>query len=242
MLALLNKEISAFFSSLTGYLVLCVFLLTTGLFLWVIPGDLNVLYGGYASLEPLFILAPWVFLFLIPAITMRLFAEERKSGTLELLLTRPVSPMGIVWSKFVAGWLLAAFSILPTLLYIWVVYALGAEQGNLDTGATWGSYLGLLMLASIYVSIGLFASVVTDNQIVAFVLAVAMCFVCFSGFDSLALLPSWRSVQGVIAGLGIQAHYDSISRGVLDLRDVVYFFSVSFFFVYLTRWVLQLKK
>ena len=149
MLSLLQKEISMFFSSLTGYLVVTVFLLLTGLFLWVLPGEMNVLFGGYASLESLFFVAPWIYLFLVPAVTMRLFAEEKKGGTMELLLTRPMTELQIVMAKYLAGVVLVSISLLPTFIYFWSVYQLGSPIGNIDMGATWGSYIGLFFLAAV---------------------------------------------------------------------------------------------
>ncbi len=242
MLALFKKEIETFFSSMIGYLVVGVFLVATSLFLWVIPGELNIIYGGYATLEPLFAIAPWIFMFLVPAVTMRMFAEERKSGTLELLLTRPVTSTQIVVAKYLSGFVLVLVSLVPTLIYVVLVYNMGAEKGNIDMGATWGSYIGLVFLASIYVAIGVFASSLTDNQVVAFVLSIVVCFVFYSGFDSLALLPALKGAGAAIASMGIGEHYLSVSRGVLDSRDIVYFISMSFLFIYLTRTVLESRK
>jgi ABC-2 type transport system permease protein len=242
MFALFRKEILTFFSSLTGYLVVSVFLVTTGLFLWVIPGDLNILYSGYASLEPLFYLAPWIYLFLVPAVTMRLFAEEKRSGTIELLLTRPLTELQIVLAKYLAGLTLVVISLLPTLIYYFAVSQLGNPVGNVDHGATWGSYLGLLFLAGVYVAIGVFASSLTDNQIVAFIIALLLCFVFYYGFESMALIPALKSASGTLSFLGINDHYKSISRGVVDSRDVVYFLSVILIFIYSTRAVLNSRK
>ncbi|MCU4175124.1 gliding motility-associated ABC transporter permease subunit GldF [Carboxylicivirga sp. N1Y90] len=242
MLALLKREISSFFSSIIGALVISVFLLITGLFLWVLPGDLNIIFGGYASLESLFYLAPWVYLFLVPAVTMRLFADERKMGTLDLLLTRPISEMQIVLSKYLAGLILVAISLLPTLLYVFSVVRLGNPVGNLDMGGTWGSYIGLFFLAAVYVAIGTFSSSLSDNQIVAFVIAVVLCFTFYTGFDSLAALPGLKSMSETIRMIGIDSHYSSVSRGVLDSRDIIYFLSLIFFFVFLTKFVLSNQK
>lgn len=242
MISLLRKEIAAFFSSITGALVVTVFLLITGLFLWVIPGEMNILFGGYATLESLFYLAPWVYLFLVPAVTMRLFADERKSGTLELLLTRPISEMKIVWAKYLAGLSVVLISLLPTFIYYYSVFSLGNPIGNIDVGGTWGSYLGLFFLAAIYVAIGVFASSLTDNQIVAFVIAVVLCFTLYSGLDSMASMPALRSMSDTITALGIDSHYRSISRGVVDSRDIVYFAGVVYFFLFLTKTVLNSRK
>ena len=221
MIALLKKEIATFFSSITGALVVSVFLITTGLFLWVVPGEMNILFGGYASLEPLFYLAPWIYLFLVPAVTMRLFADERKAGTLELLLTRPISVFQIVGAKYLAGLILVFISLLPTLFYVFSVYVLGNPVGNIDVGGTWGSYLGLFFLAAVYAAIGVFSSSLSDNQIVSFVIAVVLCFFFYSGFDSIALIPGLNNAGEIIGALGIDVHYQSISRGVVDSRDLI---------------------
>ncbi|MCK4287780.1 MAG: ABC transporter permease subunit, partial [Bacteroidales bacterium] len=169
MITLFRKEISSFFSSLIGYIVITVFLLINGLFLWVFPLEFNILDFGYASIENLFMLAPIVFLFLIPAITMRLFADEKKSGTIEILLTQPLTDLEIILAKYFAGLVLVLFSLLPTLIYFFSVYQLGLPPGNIDTGGMWGSYIGLLFLGASFVAIGLFSSSITDNQIISFI-------------------------------------------------------------------------
>jgi ABC-2 type transport system permease protein len=239
---LLNREIQGFFSSLTGYLVIIVFLAITGLCLWVFPGMLNILDSGYASLDSLFFIAPWVFLFLVPAITMRSFSEEIKTGTIELLLTRPVSEMQLALAKFLSAVILVLIALLPCVVYIVSVWHLGNPQGNLDTGATYGSMIGLLMLGAVYAAIGTFTSSLTGNQAVAFILAAATSFVLYEGFDALAGLSGSGAIQDLIAYLGIKGHYASISRGVVDFRDIVYFLGVMFIFLLLTRIKLQSRK
>ena len=179
MIALIQKEIRSFFGSIIGYLVILVYLLINGVFLWLFPGNFNILDGGYASLGNLFTISPWVFLFLIPALSMRLFADEKKAGTLEILLTKPLSDLQIILAKYVAGLFLLLLALLPTLLYFYSVYQLGNPAGNLDSGGTFGSYIGLLFLGGAFLSIGLFASSLTDNQIVAFLLAMFLCFFVF---------------------------------------------------------------
>lgn len=242
MYSLYKKEIAAFFCSAMGYMVVAVFLVATGLLLWVIPGQMNIIYGGYATLDPLFAVAPWIYLFLVPAISMRLLAEERRSGTLELLLIRPLSTLQIALVKYFAGFTLVLLSILPTIVYAFIVWFLGAPVGNLDLGGTIGSYIGLIFLAAIYMSIGLFASSLSDNQIVAFVLAAVLSLLFYAGFDMLASLPLFAECQNVIAAWGISSHYSSISRGVVDSRDVVYFLSVAALFVALTCFVVCRRK
>ena len=180
MLALLKKEISGFLGSLIGYIVICVFLVTIGLMLWVFPFNSNIINSGYAGIDPLFVLAPWVFMFLIPAVTMRSFAEEKKTGTIELLLTRPLSDLEIVLAKYFACIALVILALLPTLVYYISVSKLGNPPGNIDNGRTWGSYLGLLFLAGGFASIGVFASAISNNQVVSFIFAVILCFICYS--------------------------------------------------------------
>jgi len=242
MWALFRKEINGFFSSLTGYLVIAVFLLLISLFMWIVPGQFNVIGNGYATLDSLFALAPWVFLFLVPAITMRMFAEEKRSGTLDLLYTRPVSELQIILAKFLASWALVLFSLLPTLIYFWSVSRLGSPQGNMDMGGTWGSYIGLLFLGGIYAAIGIFASSLTGNQIVAFILAVFLSFLMYLGFEYLSGIAGTGSTAFLVSRLGISYHYNSVSRGVIDSRDMLYFAGVILLFIVGTRTVLQSSK
>jgi len=242
MLALLKKEISVFLSSLIGYIVICVFLETIGLLMWVTPGDSNILDGAYAGIDALFVIAPWVFLFLIPAVTMRSFAEEKKTGTIELLLTRPITDMQITLAKFFACVLLVVLSLIPTLVYYYSVYKLGNPPGNLDVGRTWGSYLGLLFLTSGFVSIGVFASAVTGNQVISFIVAVILCFFCYAGFGYIGSMLSSGVAGNFIQQLGISAHYASMSRGVIDTRDVIYFLSISTLFLLMSRTSLESRK
>ena len=239
---MLKKEIASFFGSLTGYVVVFVFLLATSLFLWVFPGNYNIPDGGYASLDGLFSLAPWVYLFLVPAITMRLFAEEKRLGTMELLLTRPLSVFKIVLAKFLAGLLLVSISLLPTLIYFYSVYALGNPVGCIDTGGTWGAYLGLFFLAAIYVAIGVLASALTDNPLFAFILALFLSFLTYLGFDLVGSMQLPSGIQQLIINCGINEHYNSISRGVVDSRDLVYFISVVFLILFLTSRVIHFHK
>ncbi|HNX56742.1 MAG TPA: gliding motility-associated ABC transporter substrate-binding protein GldG [Prolixibacteraceae bacterium] len=242
MFSLLKKEITSFFGSLTGYLVVFVFLLATSLFLWVFPGNYNIPESGYASLDGLFSLAPWVYLFLVPAITMRLFAEEKRLGTMEILLTRPVSALQIVWAKYLAGLLLVSISLVPTLVYFYTVYTLGNPVGCMDTGGTWGAYLGLFFLAAIYVAIGLLASALTDNPVFAFILALLVSFAIYLGFDLVGSMQFSSGVQQTITSLGINEHYNSISRGVVDSRDLVYFVAVAFVFLWITSRIIHFHK
>lgn len=242
MISILNKELNSFLSSLTGYMVVLVFLILNGLFLWVFPGSFNLLDSGYAGLEGLFFLAPWIFLFLIPALTMRFFADELKTGTIELLLTKPLSELKLVLGKYLAGLILCIIALLPTLIYLVSIYCLGQPQGNLDWGATIGSYIGLILLAGIYVSIGVFASSLTDNQIVSFILSLFFCFFCFTGFEQLASLLSHTGMELSIEKLGISYHYNAISKGVIDTRDLLYFLSMISLFLFASKLSLQSRK
>lgn len=203
--------------------------------MWVFPSDYNVLNNEYASLGPLFSLSPWVFMFLIPAVTMRLFADENKTGTIELLLTKPITDLQIIGAKYLAGFVLVLFSLIPTLIYYIVVYQLGSPVGNIDQGGTWGSYLGLLFLASGFVSIGLFSSSLSDNQVISFIIAVFLSFICYIGFDFFSSLELLGPVDLLVQKLGISEHYGSMSRGVIDSRDALYFLSLIAFFFMLTK-------
>ncbi len=239
MRSLFSKELTSFFSSLIGYLILMVFLLATSLFLWVFDSQFNVLKTGYANIDGLFILAPWIFLFLIPALSMRFFSEEIKSGTIELLLTMPLSNWAIVLGKFFAGLVLLFCALLPTILYYITVYSLGSPVGDIDTGATIGAYIGLFFIGGMYLSIGTLISSLTENQIVAFVLSAVICFVFFIGFDFIAEAVPMLSV---LSNIGINEHYSSISRGVIDTRDIIYFISFIVLFLYFTTLSIAKKR
>ena len=234
MIALLRKEISIFFSSLTGYIAIIVFLAAISLFMWVFPGSFNIIDKGYASIDTLFIIAPWVFMFLIPAITMRSFSEEWRNGTIELLLTKPLSDWQIIFAKFLGGLIIVIFSLLPTLIYYYSIQQISLAPG-IDEGATWGSYFGLLFLASSFVAIGVFSSALSKNQIIAFILGVFFSFFFYVGFEQVSSFTNIPGIDSFIINLGINEHYVSMSRGVIDTRDLVYFLSLSLFFLLLTK-------
>ncbi|HJV76990.1 MAG TPA: gliding motility-associated ABC transporter permease subunit GldF [Paludibacter sp.] len=239
MFSILKKELRVFFSNATGYIVIGIFLILTGLFLWVIPGEYNILDSGYANVDGLFYLAPWLFLFLCPAVTMRLFAEEKQTGTWELLVTKPVSKLHITLGKYFAGWMLVTLALLPTLLYYFSVWYLAEPMGNVDSGAFWGSFIGLLFLAAVYVAIGTFSSSLSNNQIISFVVAVVLSFFFYYGFEVIAsFFSSGQSIQ-VLETLGIHSHYKSMSRGVIDSRDVFYFALVCSGFLSATVWKIK---
>jgi ABC-2 type transport system permease protein len=231
MFAIYRKELSVFLSSLIGFVVLFIFLALMGLLLWVVP-EYSILDSNYASLDALFDLAPTIFMFLIPAITMRSLAEEIQTGTIELLVTKPLSDWQIVLGKFFATLTLVALVLLPTVVYYYSVYQLGLNKGNLDSGGIMGSYIGLFCLAGVFCAIGVFASSLTANQIISFILATFLCFFFYSAFDLLSKLPVFfGKTDDIVQKFGIAHHYASISRGVVDTRDVVYFLSVAFLFL-----------
>ena len=242
MLSILRKEVNAFFSSLIGYIVIGVFLVIMGLIMWVFP-EYSILDYNYATLDQLFGIAPVIFMFLIPAITMRSFAEETQTGTIELLATKPINEFEIILGKFFANLVLLVFALIPTILYYYTVYQLGSPKGNLDSGAILGSYIGLIFLGSCFISIGLFASSLTNNQIVSFILATFLCFIFHWGFDFLSILPIFvGKTDALIQSIGIDSHYASISRGVIDSRDVIYFLSLIAVFLMMTQVALERRK
>jgi ABC-2 type transport system permease protein len=229
MKSIVLREIKSFFGSPIGYLVIAVFLIGNGLFLWVFQGEYNILNSGFADLSPFFTLAPWILLFLIPAVTMRSFSDEKKQGTLELLLTKPLSIWQIVNGKFLGSMLLIVIAIVPTLIYVKAISNLGMPEDIIDMGSTLGSYFGLLFLISAYSAIGIFTSTLSENQIVAFILSVFLCFFFYFGFESIGtILPNFL---GFISSFGLQNHFKSMARGVIDTRDVIYFASITVLFL-----------
>ena len=237
MVQVLSKEFNSFLNSLIAYVVIGVFLTAIGLLTWVFP-ETSVLDYGYADMETLFSLGPYVFVFLIPAITMRSFAEEARGGTLELLLTKPLSDWDIILGKFLASFGLVVLSLLPTLIYYFSVYALGNPAGNIDTAGVMGSYIGLLLLGAVFCAIGIFASSITRNQIVSFMVAAFLCYLLFAGFESVAQLNVWSEQSLLIRELGLLHHYDALSKGLVDSRNLVYFGSVITLMLLVTRIIL----
>ena len=240
MKSIVLREIKSFFGSPVGYLVIAIFLLLNGLFLWVFDGEFNILKSGFADLSPFFTLSPWILIFLIPAVTMRSFSDEKKQGTIELLFTKPLSIWQIVNGKFLGAFLLIVIAILPTLVYVYVLSSLGLPEGNIDMGSTLGSYFGLLFLVAAYTAIGIFTSTLSENQIVAFLIAVFLCFIFFYGFKELATYAS--GFEDVIAQFGVEYHFKSMSRGVIDTRDILYFVSITILFLSLTVFKLKSLK
>lgn len=236
MLSLLKKEINSFFASPIGYLVIGIFLITNGLFIWVFKGEFNILDYGFADLSGYYFIAPWMFIFLIPAITMKSFSEEKKQGTLELLLTKPLSNWQLVIGKYLGAYILIILALLPTLLYIYTIHQLGNPVGNIDLGSAFGSYAGLLGIAMIYCAVGIFTSSISNNQIVSFILAVFICFTMYYGFEGIS-----EATSTSIENFGIKAHFYTISKGIIDSRNIIYFFSVSLLFLFFTKLTLTKK-
>lgn len=241
MFQIFLKEFNGFLNSLIAYIVIGVFLTAIGLLMWVFP-ETSVLEYGYADMDTLFLLGPYVFIFLVPAITMRTFAEEKKAGTIELLLTKPVSDWDIILGKFLANFFLVLFALLPTVLYYFSISSLGNPPNNIDTPGVIGSYIGIAFLAAVFCAIGILASSLTPNQIVAFILAAFFCFLTYLGFDAISGLDLWTTDALFIKQLGVLYHYDSMRKGLLDTRDVVYFLSIIFLMLSVTKLTLSSRQ
>ena len=242
MLALFKKELSGYFSSAIGYIAILVFLIVMGLILWVFPDSFNVLDFGYANINGFFIRAPFIFLFLIPAITMRTFAEEKRTGTFETLSSKPLSSMQIVLAKYFSSCVVILLSLVPTLVFYYTVYYLGSTVGNIDSGAVFGSYAGLFLLGISFTAIGVFCSSLTDNQIIAFIFSALICTFMYLGFETIYQMRIFGDMLLFVKNLGMQAHYASLSRGVIDTRDVVYYLSIIFVFLMFTKFSIERRK
>lgn len=238
MLALFKKEIRYFFTSSVGYIVIGIFILCNNLFLWVLQGKYNIFETGFADLQPFFLLSAWIFVFLIPAITMRTISEEKRSGMLQLLFTRPISQWQIAFAKFLAVLSFCFVILLFSLLYVYMVWQLGTPVGNLDIASTIGSYIALFLLASAFISVGVWASSISQNQIIAFVIATFLNFLLFFGLDEIISI----FVNNTMISFGFKAHFEDISRGVIDTRNVIYFLCVTIFFLCITVISLKTEK
>ena len=241
MIQILLKEINSFLNSLIAYVIIAVFLTGIGLLMWVFP-ETSLLDYGYADMGSFFALCPYIFMFLIPAITMRMFSEEKRGGTMELLLTRPIRDIDIILGKYFAGVFLVAFSILPTLLYYFSIRYLGNPVGNIDTAGVVGSYFGLFLLGAVFTSIGIFSSSFTENQVTAFIIAVFLCFFLYFGFNAISSVGMFRSFANVIDQLGILYHYNSMSKGLIDTRDLIYFLSIISGMLLFTNLILRSRQ
>ena len=239
MIAIYKKEINDFFSSLIGYVAIIFYLIITGFFVWVYPGD-NILQNGQASLHKLFELGPLILLFLVPAITMKSFADENANRTLEFLLTKPLSANQILIGKYLACLSIIAVAILPTLIYIYSIRELAMPQGNIDMGATITSFIGLILLGAVFIAIGLFCSLITENNIVAFLFGLFLSYVFYRGFADLSLLSIfYGTYDHFIASIGIHAHYQAIQKGVIESREIMYFISLIIFFLSASKLLMQ---
>ncbi|PID94622.1 MAG: gliding motility-associated ABC transporter permease subunit GldF [Bacteroidales bacterium] len=236
-----KHEFNSFFSSLTGYIIMSLFLLGQGLFLWVLPNEHNVFGSGYASLDGLFTITPYLFLFLCPAITMRSVAEEQQQGTLELLFVRPIQKYKIILGKILGAWGVVLITLLLSMVWFVAIWFLASPRGNVDSGAFLGSMIGLMLLSMVYVAIGVLSSAMTNNQIFAFLFAATLSFFFFVGFDFVALLFAKGSVSNLVASIGINYHYKSISRGVVDSRDLIYFATTTAVVIYLAVFIIKRK-
>ncbi len=241
MIAIFKKEIHTFLNSLIGYLVMAVFLLVTGLLVWVFP-ETSILNYGYADMSTFFFLAPYILLFMVPAITMRMFAEERKTGTIEFLFTKPVSELEVIIGKYLAGTCLVVITVIPTFIYAYSLYQLSIPKGNIDMSGIIGSYIGLILLASSFVAIGLFTSTLSGNQIVSFLLGCLLCFFIFYGFGSISQLNEWSVLLRTIEKLGVAFHYDALSKGVIDLTNIAYFIGLISVMLVLTHISINSRK
>ena len=239
MRSIFIKEINSFFSSIVGYVALFVFLIACSLFLWVIP-EYSILGYGYAAMDRFFEIAPWLLLLLVPAVTMRSFADEFRTGTIEWLSTKPVTDVEIILGKYLATLALIVFALLPTLVYVYTIYNLALPDNAPDAGAIMGSYAGLVFLAATFASVGVFCSSLTSNQVVGFLISLISCYFLYTGFERLSHLPDLaQGIDYYLSMVGMEFHYNSISRGLIDSRDVIYFLSVIILFIALTRFSLR---
>ena len=242
MKAIFKKELSTFFSTPVGYLVIGIYLIINGLFLWVFEGDFNILHAGFADLNSYFFLAPWVFMFLIPSVTMRSFSDEVNSGTIEILKTKPISITQIVLGKYFGALVLVLISIVPTFFYVYTIYQLGNPIGNIKLGNVLGSFIGLFLLASVYTALGIFTSVLSKNQIVSFISSVFLCFFMYYGIETLGTFNLFGNLDFFIQNLGINYHYQSVGKGVIDTRDIIYFISLIIVFLTATHQKVQYEN
>lgn len=241
MIRILFKEINVFLNSLIAYIIIAVFLTGIGLLLWVFP-ETSVLDYGFADMGSFFALCPYIFMFLIPAITMRMFSEEKRGGTMELLLTRPIRDIDIILGKYLAGVFLVLFSLLPTLLYYFTISYLGNPVSNIDTAGVIGSYFGLFLLGAVFTAIGIFSSSFTENQVTAFIIAVFLSFFLYFGFNAISGLSVFSGISDVVDQIGILYHYNSMSKGLIDSRDLIYFLSVITGMLLLTNLILRSRQ
>ncbi len=241
MITIFQKELNSFFGSLIGYVTISFFLLLIGSWMWLIPST-NILYGGYSSMQVMFDFGPYVLIFLAPAITMGLWSVERRSGMMELLLITPLSIIQLILGKYFASLVIMVFTLALTTVYYFTIYYLGDPIGNIDTSAVVSSYLGLFLLSAVFVSIGILGASFTDNQIVAFLVSTLMCLIYYQAFDMLSRLNMLSKYSISIANIGGVFHYYSLSKGVIDSRDLVYFISVIIIMIFFTRAIVGKRR
>ncbi len=241
MFSIYRKEITGFLNSLIAYLVMIVFITFIGLFMWVFP-DSNIMDYGFADMESLFTFGPIAYLLLIPAITMRTFAEEKKDGTIELLMTKPLTDWQIILGKYFASFSLVVFALVPTLIYYFSVYTLGSPIGNIDSAAVFSSYIGLLLLGGVYTSIGILSSAITSNQIFSFIISLIVCYFFYDGISRMASLDLWEGSRNFLSQFSLSYHYEALSKGVLDSRNLIYFISITLIMLISTNLVLGSRK
>lgn len=240
--SIFKKELTSFLGSLSGYVALVLFLATSGLVLWVLP-DSNILDYGYASMDQFFRFTPWLLAFLIPAITMKSFSEEYSQGTMEWLTTKPLTDLQIIGGKFLAAFVLVLIALLPTLIYLFSIQWLSMDGALLDYGAIIGAYVGLFLLAAGFTAIGLFCSSLTGNQIISFLAAVFVSLLFYDGFGAFSRMAAFRGgADYYLAMPGMDLHFESIGRGLIDLKDVIYFLTLIALFIALNRFVLQKRR
>lgn len=242
MIPLLKKEVSVFFSTLIGYLIIGVFLLINSILLWSDFSNMNIMEYGYADMDIFFATAPLLFLLFIPAVSMRIFSEEYASGTIETLITKPITSLEIVLAKFLAVLVLVLFAIIPTFLYVVSIYYLGESVGNLDLAGIIGSYIGLIFLCTLFSSVSIYASSIASNSIISFILAILLNALFYFGFDLLSEISIFQSIDLMIQEIGVSFHYNRMSKGLIRFADVVYFLTFTFLFIKLTELVVIDKK
>ena len=238
MNAIYKKEIKMFFSSMEAYIAIIVFFIMNGLILWYIPSDFNIFYNQKASLLPFFTTAPWILLILIPAITMKMISTEFNQRTNLILFTKPIKKWGIILAKFLASLTIGIICLIPTLIFVYTIYHISDPVGNIDIWELVGSYIGIIMLISLYASIGLFCSSISNNNMIAYILTMVIILLMYIGFN---ILGETYNIY-IFEFLSIQSHYESISRGVIDSRDIIYFTSITFVFLYFSSIAIEQKN
>ena len=242
MFAIFKKELWSYFGNWSAWIIIAAFSLIGTLFLFFFENDSNIFDIGTASLQSYFVLVPWLLMFIIPAISMKTLAEEQQSGTLNWLFSQPVKISEIIGGKFLAVWLVGILCLLPSLVYLYTVYVLGVPEGNIDMGATLGSYFGLILLIAAFSAVGVLASSLSQNQIMAYLLGVFMCFILYFGIEQLASYKLLGGADYVLSNLGFYKHFLGFTRGLIDSRDVFYFLLMITLCLFLSNVFVEKKK